>query len=841
MVGVQTLEAETPEERSRAFDDLWNQPTGRWKFFQQVNNIPIAQRYMGTAFAMFLVGGVLALLIRAQLIVPENKLVGAEAFNQLFTMHGTTMMFLFVIPFLEAIGTYFLPLLLGTRDLPFPRLTAFAYWTYAFGVVYIYSSFLFGVAPDGGWFAYPPLTLKEYSPGLNIDFWDIGLSVAEIAALGAAAEIIVAVLRMRVPGMGLSRLPIFAWSMLVFAVMIIFAFTPLIVGTAFLELDRKGVTFFFDPEHGGKPLLWQHIFWVFGHPEVYIMFIPAAGIATHIVQTFSRRSIVSYPLIVLSILAIAFLSFGLWVHHMFSTGLPTTALGFFAAASLVIAIPNGVQFFSWLATIWTGKPVWSTPMLFTIGFLIIFLLGGLTGVMVGVVPFDWQVHDSYFVVAHFHYVLIGGVLFPLFAGMYYWLPKMTGRMLSERLGKIQFWLMFVFFNVAFFPMHITGLHGMPRRVYTYEADLGWNGLNLISSIGAFGFALGVVLGLVNFFWSLRYGKQAGPNPWNGDSLEWSHSSPPPNAQFKYIPEVRGRHPMWDQDSLEPTDARFAKLVEPLQSAPTTWRGALVVSVREGAPTGIVHVAGPTAWPFLEAVAFLILFAGLLIERMVVIAPGVILAIVALIGWFWPKPSEANALAEIDIEGSEDRLPLFVYGRRSNGWWGTCVFVAIWSTAFFTSVASYFYLGEGPSGYWPPSVPNLIFGLLATAAALASIPTVHMFARTVPNGSPSMRRTGLALTALLHIILLGFAVLSLTTSDVRMETAYGSSVAFLIGFQCVTAAILLAMLAGSFAWTWFKPADPRGWGFACNTSLVGYYAAANWLITFVVISITPLLW
>ncbi|HYC33024.1 MAG TPA: cbb3-type cytochrome c oxidase subunit I, partial [Gemmatimonadales bacterium] len=392
-------------DRKEAFERIWKQPTGLIGVLRTVDNIPIAQRYLATGFGFFVLGGLLAALMRIQLGTPENTFLDAETYNQVFTMHGTTMMFLFVIPFIEALANYLLPLMLGTRDLPFPRLTALSYWTYLFGGLLLYSSFLFGLAPDGGWFAYVPLTNKQWSPGLNLDFWDIALSVAEIAAMGAAAEMIVAVLRMRAPGMSINRIPVFAWAMLATAFMIIFAFTPLIVGTAMLELDRKGFTSFFVPEHGGSPLLWQHLFWVFGHPEVYIMFLPAVGILTHVVQTFARRPVVSYTLVVLAIIATAFLSFGLWVHHMYATGLSPLAMSYFAAASTVIAIPTGVQVVGWVATLWTGRPMWRAPLLFGLGGLVIFVLGGITGVMVASPPFDWQAHDTYFVVAHLHYVL----------------------------------------------------------------------------------------------------------------------------------------------------------------------------------------------------------------------------------------------------------------------------------------------------------------------------------------------------------------------------------------------------------------------------------------------------
>jgi heme/copper-type cytochrome/quinol oxidase subunit 1 len=393
--------------RRRAFADAWHDPRGFPGFLCTIQNIPLSRRYMAAAFGFFLVGGLLALVMRLQLALPDARLLGPATYNQLFTMHGTTMMFLFVIPFLEALAAYMLPLMLGTRDLPFPRMTALSFWTFIFGGAFLYSSFLVGEAPDAGWFAYPPLSGPHYSPGLGVDFWDIGLSVAEISAMGAAAELIVGVLRMRAPGMSLARLPIYAWAMLVTGVMIIFAFTPLIVGTAMLELDRKHLTRFFDPVAGGKPLLWQHIFWVFGHPEVYIMFVPAVGIASHVVQVFTRRPLAAHTLVVCAVVATGFISFGLWVHHMFATGLAPLALAFFIAATMMIAVPNGIQVVAWIATIGAGTPRWHPALLFVAGFLAIFVVGGLTGVMLAAVPFNWQAHDSYFVVAHLHYVLIG--------------------------------------------------------------------------------------------------------------------------------------------------------------------------------------------------------------------------------------------------------------------------------------------------------------------------------------------------------------------------------------------------------------------------------------------------
>ncbi len=822
------------------FKRTWSDAPGLLGLFREINNVPIAQRYMATGFHFFLAGGVLALFMRIQLGTPENTFLDAETYNQIFTMHGTTMMFLFVIPFIEAFANYMLPLLLGTRDLPFPRLTALSYWTYVFGGIFLYSSFLFGAAPNGGWFAYVPLTNVEYSPGINMDFWDIGLSVAEVAAMGAAAEMIVAILRMRAAGMTLNRLPLFAWAMLVTGIMIIFAFTPLIVGTAMLELDRKELTAFFKPEAGGEPLLWQHLFWVFGHPEVYIMFIPAAGIVSHVVQTFARRPLVSYTLMVLSIIATGFMSFGLWVHHMFTTGLSSVAMGFFAAASLMIAIPNGVQLFGWIATIWNGRPVWRTPMLFVVGFIVIFTIGGLTGVMVGVVPFDWQAHDSYFVVAHFHYVLIGGVVFPLLAGLYYWLPKITGRMLSERLGKWNFWVMFIFFNVAFFPMHISGILGMPRRVYTYPEGIGLDLTNLISTVGAFGFATGLLLFIVNFFWSLKRGRPADNDPWHGDSLEWSEGSPPPDAQFMRLPAVRTRHPMWEQDTLEPEDPELARVFQNLDAQPADWRGAVVVSVLDARPLALVHLPGPTFAPFTMSVGFVFLFAGALTDKLLLLAVGGLITAVALVMWFWPQQTEQLALDEIGTEPREPgQLALAVAGPTSNGWWGTIVLLLVLATALVSIVASYYYLGEGP-GSWAAEAPaNLLEPGLATLLWLATAASVAWCVRAIRRNQLRERGLGLATGVALTIASLWLGVRAFANAGLDPQySAYASAFVLMLGFQWLVGLLLLVMLAVALLWSWRKPRDPRGEATVYNSSLVAYFAGISGVIAFVVLYLTP---
>jgi len=483
---VQAPPSESAADTEDALKRVWTDPTGPFGWTANVQNGPIVQRFMITVFAFFLFGGLEALLMRTQLATPANALVTPDIYNQVFTMHGSTMMFLFAVPMMEAFAEFLLPVMVGTRELPFPRLTAFLYWTLLFGGLMFNAAFLFRSLPDSGWFAYTPLSSVPYSSNLGIDFWLLGLDVAQIAAIGDAFEIIVGILKTRAPGMSLRQMPIYLWSVLVMGFSMIFGFTPLFVCTLMLQLDRHWATHFFDPNAGGNPLLWQHLFWIFGHPEVYIMFIPATGVISMIVPTFTRRPLVGYTLIVLAMVATAFLSFGLWVHHMFSTGaIAPLAMSFFTAASMSIAIPSGVQIFAWIGTMWGARPRLATPMLWALGFIATFVLGGISGVTLAAVPWDWQATDTYFVVAHFHYVLIGSLLFATFAGLYYWLPKLTDRMLSERLGKWNFWITLIGFNITFFPMHFSGLLGMPRRVYTYPPGLGLEIPNLVSTIGAY--------------------------------------------------------------------------------------------------------------------------------------------------------------------------------------------------------------------------------------------------------------------------------------------------------------------------------------------------------------------
>jgi cytochrome c oxidase subunit I len=611
----------------------WEDAPGLPGFFTTVDHKRIGMRYIYTCFIFFFVSGLMALVMRSQLAQPNEHLLGPQTYNELFTMHGTTMIFLFNTPVLAGFGNYVLPLQLGTRDMAFPRLNAFSYWVFVLAGIFMYASFAVGHPPDGGWFAYVPLTDKTYSPGINMDFWGLGIVFVGISTTVGAINFIVTTFKMRAPGMSLNRLPVFVWSMLVFSFMVLFSVPAVTVTGALLELDRIFGTQFFVPRHGGSALLYQHLFWFWGHPEVYILFIPATGMISTIIPVFARRRLLGYFWIVTSLVAIGFISFGVWVHHMFATGMPVLAMSFFSAASLVIVIPSGIQFFAWIATMWHGIVEWSTPMLYALGFLLIFLLGGITGVMVAVMPFDWQITDSYFIVAHFHYVLNGAVVFPIFGAIYFWMPKMTGRRLDERLGHISFWTMFVGFNLAFFPMHVLGLLGMPRRIYTYQPGLGWDSLSLLATIGGFVFAVGTGITLWNFVRSRRTGEIAGPNPWDADTLEWAIASPPPHYNFAAIPVVESRHPLWDPGFAVATSGD-APATEAFGEEGALARATPLTAGIHAYADARMDVPAETVLPFVLALGIALFFVGLLVEGPIVGVVGIGLGIVGLVWWAW---------------------------------------------------------------------------------------------------------------------------------------------------------------------------------------------------------------
>ncbi|HEY4218210.1 MAG TPA: cytochrome c oxidase subunit I [Gemmatimonadaceae bacterium] len=616
-------------------DAQWSTPHSIYGWFATVDHKKIGIRYLITAFVFLLLGGTEAALMRAQLARPDGHIFSPEVYDQLFTMHGTTMIFWYASPMLSGFGNYLVPLLIGSRDMAFPRLNAFSYWSFVLSGVFVYVSFLAGAAPHGGWFAYVPYTDATYSPGLNMDFYALALLFLTISTTVGAINFVVTIFTMRAPGMSLSRMPLMMWSTLTTSVASIFALPSLTAALIFLELERRVGFRFFDATGGGTPLLWQHLFWVFGHPWVYIIVLPATGMASMMFPTFCRRPIVGHTYIALATVSTGLFGFGVWAHHMFATGMPLLSTTFFSAASMAVSVPSGMQVFAWLATIWAAKRhVYSTTFLFLLGFLLLFVIGGVSGVMTASVPYDWQVTDTYFVVAHLHYVLVGINLFPVIAAFYYWLPKMTGRLLNERLGRWNFWVMFLGANLTFFPMHFAGVRGMPRRIYTYPAGMGWDWLNMLETIGAAVFVVGILLFIINVIWSLRAGAPAGDNPWGASSLEWSTTSPPPEYNFDVIPVVRSREPLWDAPSPSP-EASI-----PDYRVLDTGRRTLGTTVLDGQPQEVLRMPGDSLWPLAIALALAAMFTAVLLASVVAIVITGILVLACAGGWLWPQPEGA---------------------------------------------------------------------------------------------------------------------------------------------------------------------------------------------------------
>ncbi|HET7630988.1 MAG TPA: cytochrome c oxidase subunit I [Gemmatimonadaceae bacterium] len=522
---------------------------GLWSWITTVDHKRIGILYLITALTFFLIGGTEAEIIRMQLMHPNGALVSADTFNELFTMHGTTMIFLVVMPLSAAFFNILIPLQIGARDVAFPRLNAFSYWVFLFGGVFINLSWFLGAAPDGGWFSYVPLTTLQFNPGLNIDFWVLGIQILGVSSLAAAFNFITTIINMRAPGMNLMRMPMFTWMAFIVQFMLILAFPVLTIALVFLQFDRFFGTQFYELAAGADPLLWQHLFWIFGHPEVYILILPAFGLVSEVLPTFSQKPLFGYPVMVYSGILIAFLGFGVWAHHMFAVGMGPVADSVFGVTTLLIGIPTGVKIFNWIFTMWGGNVRYTVACKFAIALVALFTIGGISGVMHASPPADLQQTDTYFIVAHFHYVLFGGSIMGIFAGIYYYYPKFVGRLMSEKLGNWHFWLTFIAMNLTFFPMHFSGLAGMPRRVYRYDAGQGFDLYNLISSYGAFLLAFATLLFVINFIRSWKKGAVAGRNPWNAPTLEWSMPSPPPDYNFAEIPTVTSRYPLWDSKGV----------------------------------------------------------------------------------------------------------------------------------------------------------------------------------------------------------------------------------------------------------------------------------------------------
>jgi cytochrome c oxidase subunit I+III len=827
-------ETPRPDGELQELEHIWATPRG-FRLFTEVNNTVIGNIYLGTAFMFFLLAGLLALLMRTQLAVGYNRVVSQELYNQLFTVHGTTMMFLFAVPAMEALGVLLLPQMLAARDLPFPRLSAFAFWAYLIGGSVFFSTIFFSLAPDGGWFMYPPLTGSKYSPGDNADFWLLGIGFIEISAIAGAVEIVVGTLRTRAPGMTLARMPIFAWAMLIFAGMIIFAFPAVILATMLLELERAFGWPFFVAEKGGDPLLWQHLFWFFGHPEVYIIFLPASALVSMIVPAMARTRLVGHDLIVIAIIATAFFSFGLWVHHMFATGIPALSLGFFSAVSMAVAIPSGIQVFAWIATIASakGKISFSTPMLFVLGFLFNFTLGGLTGVMVAMVPFDWQVHDTYFVVAHFHYVLVGGMVFPLFACFYYWMPIVSRNALSERLGRLVFWLVFIGFNVTFLPMHLTGLLGMPRRVWTYSSGMGWDLLNLMSTAGAFILAAGIGLFVIDLLRRFRPGTGKKKNLWNAPTLEWL---PGGNYSTRSIPHVTSREPLWDQLNLS---AEVEAGQHYLPNAPTGRRETIMTSTVESQPQYILQMPGPSWTQFLASV-FTAAFFLLLTVKMV--TPAIICAVIAIaccLVWAWElDPGPGGGPVSI---GGGYRLPVYLTGPQGHGWWAMVVLMLVAGSLYLSFFFSYLYMWTVSPEVWPSpnarEVPSLGWPLLAASLFVVAIAAFTLAWRTLPPPGPRNFMTSvlvlvgaLCLTGAIAVEVAAHWQAGLRPTD----SVYGAMVYLSIGLTGQIAVAVVIMSAFTSARHLAGKLDAVRCGTFENTALLLFYCAAQGLFSLILI-------
>ncbi|MFQ5945851.1 MAG: cytochrome c oxidase subunit I [Anaerolineae bacterium] len=703
-----------------------------------VDHKRIGLLYGVAAFFFFLVGGIEAVLIRLQLSWSGNTFVSAETFNQLFTMHGTTMIFLVVMPLNACFFNYLIPLMIGARDVAFPRLNALSYWIFLFGSLFLNASFLFDAAPNAGWVGYANLTSTQFSPGQNIDFWVLGLQVLGVSSLVAGFNFIVTILNMRAPGMIFMRLPAFVWMTLITQFLIILAFPAITVGLFLLMFDRFFGTNFYNPAMGGNTLLWQHLFWLFGHPEVYILILPGMGIVSEVLPTFAKKPLFGYPVIVYSGILIAFFGFAVWSHHMFTVGLGPMADSAFSLATMLIAIPTGVKIFNWIATLWGGALRLRAPLYFALGFIAMFLMGGLSGIMHASPPVDMQQQDSYFVVAHLHYVLVGGSLFALFSGIYYWWPKMTGRVLNERLGKLNFWLLFIGFNVTFFPMHLLGLMGMPRRIYTYQGGLEWEFWNLVSTIGAFVIALSVLVFLVNAIASLRAEVSASPDPWDGRTLEWTVPSPPPVHNFDEIPTVRHRDELWARKA-----GRRVAAPAPLAG------GSGDGGDRSGnarAATVKLHVPAPSFYPIVVAGGIILVAAGGLTYVAVSVLGG-LFTVLGIYRWAFEYGGPGRPRV-VPFEETSTGLD-----HRKMAFWA---FLGSECMFFGSLIATYMaYKGRSLAGPYPSEMLNIPLTSISTFVLLMSSLLMVLALASVQRNDKLGAKLWLFGTALLGMVFLSF--------------------------------------------------------------------------------------
>jgi len=809
-----------PEGEFERLRDAWVQPAG-WKRIGEVNNSFIGPLFLATSILFLTLAGLLGVLIRLQLAWPGVNIIDAATYNQVFTMHGTVMMFLFAVPAVEAMGIVLLPSMLGARELPTPRLGAYAFWIYLIGGLAFFSSLFVGAAPDGGWFMYPPLTSLENSPGINTDMYLLGIGFIEISAIAGAIELIVGILRCRAPGMTLGRMPVFAWAMLVFAGMVIIAFPAVIIASTLLELERALNWPFFLPERGGDPLLWQHLFWFFGHPEVYVIFLPAAGMISMIVPVMAHARLLAQNLVVLALISTAFLSFGLWVHHMYATGIPGMSLAFFAAAGFAVSIPSGLQVFAWIGTLASGQRVrLNVAGLFALGFLFIFTLGGLTGVMVSVTPFDWQAHDTYFIVAHLHYVLIGGMVFPLLGALYHWAPAI-GTPLSERMGKWAFWLLFLGVNLTFFPMHISGLIGMPRRIYTYPAGLGLEIWNLMSTVGALVVLAGGIVLIVDIFSHFRLGKNGTPNPWDAGTMEWL-----PNYNWgpRSLPYPTSAYPLWDNPELarEVEEGRHY-----LPGSLTGKREALVVHAGSGEPQYVAVVPGAGVGHLVAAVGTAGFFLALTVKAVEISAAFGALALGGFFYWLWTGTDTGPHKVREGPIGGGLVLPTYASGPVTISWWAVGVQLVVSGAMWACTAGSYLYLWlVNGDARWAAGAPDTTLGLAALLVYAAAAGSFWLAARGLARNG---RIPALFLLTALALMLAasGAEFLSLMEVGLQPEEHSHSAISWtLVCLQATHVVVCLMMVLYTQARSWCGMLDGERRVVFDNTRLFFLYTCAQ---------------
>ncbi|GGM12884.1 cytochrome ubiquinol oxidase subunit I [Pseudooceanicola nanhaiensis] len=765
-------------QRHRALSRIWASDSGWKRWFTTVNHTDLGRMFLAVAVLFFIIGGILAMLIRAQLASPRSAFIGPEHYNQIFTMHGTIMMFLFAIPLFEGLAVYLLPKLLGTRDLAFPRLTAFGFWCYVFGGSMMIFSLLAGMAPDSGWFMYPPLSSTIAAQGINSDFWLIGITFVEISAISAAVEICVTILRYRAVGMSLSRMPIFAWYALVTAVMILTGFPPLILGSILLELERAFDMPFFQVAAGGDALLWQHLFWLFGHPEVYIIFLPAAGAISTILPVMARTRLMGYGWIVAAAVSLGVLSFGLWVHHMFTTGIPHMGLAFFSAASTLVAVPTAVQLFAWIGTLWQGRPDMRLPMLWLLAFFATFVIGGLTGVMVAIVPFDWQAHDTYFIVAHLHYVLVGGFVFPMLAALYYWLPHFVGRKTYFNLGNTAFWLVFTGFHGTFLLLHWAGLLGMRRRIDSYAPGQGWELINLFASVSSFVMAIGFALVLIDVVVNAAVAVRGSRDPWHAGTLEWAMPTPPAPYNFASIPTVASRDPLYDTPDLP---VRIARGEGYLGDCARERRETLCVDVATGAPRHITVFPGNTALPALMSAVTGLFFLGMLVKAYWLVPLSALGVICCAMVWVWslsPKQAEGALHA-----GHGLALTTAAEVADPPGWWGSLFLLLADGTFFGSLLFGYAFLWTIAPNWPPPAYVEA--GLWPLLCLGAGAVLTLAGARVATLSGSALEATGL-------LALGAGATLILARAPDPTAHAYDATIWVLMGYALVHVLIALLM-------------------------------------------------